>query len=71
MWLYHDLFYCIIIVNPDGSIAAQQPNQAISEDILRKILKWRNDGIGVDYIIDRLRAQTVPSGHPVHPWMPG
>lgn len=69
--VYCDLFRCILIVNPDGSITAQQPNQAISEDILRTVLKWRNDGIGVDDIIDRLRAQTVPSGHPIHPWIAG
>ena len=63
--VYCDLFRCILIVNCDGLITAQQPNQSISGE---DGIEWRNDVIGIDDIIDRLKAQT---GHPVHPWIAG
>ena len=58
-------------MNADGSVVTQQPNDAVSEHTLKMILKWRNDGVGMDDIIDRLRTQTVPAGYPIHSWIAG
>ena len=60
-----------VAVNGDGSITAEQPNDAVSESTLRMILEWKRCGVDMKDIIDRLRAKTVPCGYPVHPWKPG
>ena len=58
-------------VNSDGSVTAEMPDGAVSEATLHMVLEWKKSGVGMDEIINRLRAQTVPPGYPVHPWIPG
>ena len=47
------------------------PNPAVPECVLQDVLKWKRSGVSTDDVIDRLRAQTVPVGSPVHPWAHG
>lgn len=60
-----------LTVNRDGSVAAEQPDGAVSEATLLKILDWKRTGASMDEIIDMLRMQTVPAGYTIHPWNPG
>ena len=55
----------------DGSVTAEQPNDAISEETLQMILDWKRSGLEMNNIIDRLRSKTIPPGYPIHPWCPG
>lgn len=52
-------------------MTAEMPDGAVSEATLHMVLEWKKSGVGMDEIINRLRAQTVPPGYPVHPWNPG
>ena len=56
---------------PDGSISAQLPNPAVTEEILRKIVQWNRSGLSNDGIINNLRKKTVPVGYNFHTWTPG
>lgn len=60
-----------ILVNTDGCIKAECPNPAVPECVLQDVLEWKRSGVSTDDVIDRLRAQTVPPGYPVHPWAHG
>ena len=57
--------------NADGSIATRTPNVAVDTALLKKIHVWTGLGASEDDIIDRLRAQTVPTGHAFHTWIQG
>lgn len=52
------------IGNEDGSIGSKHPNPAVPLSLLTEILEWREGGISMDDIVDRLRPRTVPSGYP-------
>ena len=60
-----------LYVDDDGKIVAVQPNAAVADSLIGDIFKWKEEGISMDDIIDQLRAQTVPTGYPFHPWKNG
>lgn len=62
-------FMCI--GNEDGSIGSKHPNPAVPLSLLTEILEWREGGISMDDIVDRLRPRTVPSGYPYCTWKAG
>ena len=65
------MFLYLHVVNADGTVNAEKPYDAVTEHTLNMIAKWRSDGIEMDDVIDRLRAQTVPAGYPIHSWIAG
>ena len=60
-----------LVENPDGSVSAQLPNPAVTEEVLKRILQWKTSGLSDDDIIKNLRKETVPPGHIIHTWTPG
>ncbi len=60
------------ILGECGAIKAAKINPAISEDLLREILLWKEEGgCSMDDIVVRLRQRTVPSGFEIHTWFKG
>ena len=50
---------------------AEVPNPAVSSDLLKEILNWKQQGLMMKDIITRLRLRTVPPGYTVHNWHQG
>ncbi len=49
-------------------LKAASYNPAVPLATLQCVFKWRTDGQSMQDVIDRLRAKTVPAGHPFHKW---
>lgn len=62
---------CISPVGTDGSINAQRKNAAVSEELLKEISSWRDEGATNEDVLTRLRQRTVPKGYTYHTWNPG
>lgn len=60
-------YYCTEVNN---EIVAKRFNPALSKTI-KEVWAWKEQDISEDDVIDRLRARTVPSGYPTHPWRKG
>lgn len=58
-------------VGKDGSISAKRPNTAVSEELLKEISSWRDEGATDKDVLTRLRLRTVPEGYTYHSWNPG
>ena len=66
-------YHSSITGDSNGNLRAQIPNPAVCDELLTKILAWKNEGALTDDIITRLRIRTVPSRyvHTIHSWIDG
>ena len=56
---------------PDGTVIAELDNEAVPQHVLSEICSWREQGISMEDILQRLRPRTVPPGYKFHTWKPG
>lgn len=64
-----EIYTCL--VKSDGTVSAKRPNPAVSGDILRKILTWKEEGNSETDVVELLRNRTVPPGYTPCPWIQG
>ena len=69
--MFHDVDFCVIAVERGLVIEAEVPNPAVSKELMKEIMKWRQEGCTMDDVIGRLRKRTVPSGYSYHTWHKG
>lgn len=55
----------------DGTVSTKLLNPAVTEVLLKQILALKAAGKSEQEIISILRADTVPSGYKIHPWITG
>lgn len=68
--LMHPACMLITPACPDGSVAAEVPNPAVTPELLKEILEWKRHGATINDVITRLRQRTVPTGYTIHMWQP-
>ena len=56
---------------PDGTVIAELDNPAVPQCILNEIQGWKEQGVSIQDIVQRLRPRTVPSGYVFHNWRAG
>ena len=55
----------------DSTIVAAHSNPAVPSSVLEEVYDWRQHGISMEDVVDRLRPRTVPTGYVFTNWKPG
>ena len=58
--MFHDVDFCVIAVERGLVIEAEVPNPAVSKELMKEIMKWRQEGCTMDDTGDLIPGS---SGH--------